>query len=108
MPRYADSGRIDFAEVFCRVQQEMPAKLALGRVFEHASSCGAATERQWLELFDRYLPKRYRAASTFVIDSSGRRSRQIDIAIFDNLYSPLLFPHASGLHIPAESILRGL
>jgi hypothetical protein len=39
-----------------------------------------------------------------VIDSTGRRSRQIDVAIFDNLYSPLLFPHASGLHIPAESV----
>ncbi len=32
------------------------------------------------------------------------RSRQIDIAIFDRLYSPLLFPHPSGLHIPAESV----
>jgi hypothetical protein len=39
-----------------------------------------------------------------VIDSTGRRSRQIDIAIFDNLYTPPLFPHLSGLHLPAESV----
>jgi hypothetical protein len=35
----------------------------------------------------------------------GHRSRQIDVAIFDRLYSPLLFPSDSGgLHIPAESV----
>ena len=39
-----------------------------------------------------------------MIDSTGRRSRQIDIAIFDNLYTPPLFPHSSGIHLPAESV----
>jgi hypothetical protein len=34
----------------------------------------------------------------------GRRSRQIDIAIYHNLYSPLVFPHESGLHIAAQSV----
>lgn len=104
MPRPPDSGQIDLTEIFHRVQQEMLAQLAVGRLFEHASAAGAATEHHWLELFDRYLPKRYRATPAFVIDSLGRRSRQVDIAIFDNLYSPLLFPHASGLHIPAEGV----
>jgi hypothetical protein len=104
MPRHHDSGRIDLSEVFRRVQREMVAQLSVGQLFEHASSHGAATERHWLELFERYLPQRYRAAPAFVIDSAGRRSRQIDLAIFDNLSSPRLFPHASGAHIPAESV----
>jgi hypothetical protein len=104
MPRPPDSGQIDLTEVFHRVQEEMLAQLAVGRLFEHASAAGSATEHHWLELFDRYLPKRYRATPAFVIDSLGGRSRQIDIAIFDNLYSSLLFPHASGFHIPAESV----
>lgn len=104
MPRHPDSGQIDLAEVFRRVQHEMLAQLAVGRLFEHASSAGTATEHHWIDLFERYLPKRYRATSAFVIDSAGRRSRQVDIAIFDNLYSPLLFPHSSGVHIPAESV----
>ena len=104
MPRRPDSGQIDLAEVFRRVQQEMLAQLSVGRLFEHASTAGAATEHHWLQLFDRYLPKRYRAAPAFVIDSTGRRSRQIDIAIFDNLYTPPLFPHSSGIHLPAESV----
>ena len=104
MPRRPDSAQIDLAEIFRRVQQEMLAQLSVGRLFEHASSAGAATELHWLQLFDRYLPKRYRAAPAFVIDSTGRRSRQIDIAIFDNLYTPPLFPHSAGLHLPAESV----
>jgi hypothetical protein len=104
MPRTPDSGRLDLAEVFYSVQEEMLAQLAVGGFFEHPSAAGTATERHWLDLFTRYLPQRYRASPAFVIDSTGRRSRQIDIAIFDNLYSPLLFPHKSGLHVPAESV----
>jgi hypothetical protein len=104
MPRTPDSGQLDLAEVFYSVQEEMLAQLAVGGFFEHPSAAGAATERHWLDLFHRYLPMRYRATPAFVIDSFGHRSRQIDIAIFDNLYSPLLFPHKSGLHIPAESV----
>ena len=104
MPRRPDSAQIDLPEIFRRVQQEMLAQLSVGRLFEHASTAGAATEHHWLQLFHRYLPKRYRAAPAFVIDSTGRRSRQIDIAIFDNLYTPPLFPHASGIHLPAESV----
>jgi len=104
MPRRPDSGQIDLAEIFHRVQQEMLAQLSVGALFEHPSAMGSATEHHWLQLFDRYLPKRYRAAPAFVIDSMGRRSRQIDIAIFDNLYTPPLFPHSSGIHLPAESV----
>ena len=104
MPRRPDSAHIDLAEVFHRVQQQMLADLAVGGLFEHASSAGAATEHHWISLFKRYLPRRYRAAPVFVIDADGHRSRQIDIAIFDNLYSPPLFPHDAGLHVPAESV----
>lgn len=104
MPRKPDSGQLDLAEVFRRVQQQMLADLSVGGLFEHASSAGAATEHHWIQLFRRYLPKRYRTAPAFVIDCDGRRSRQTDIAIFDNLYSPPLFPHEAGLHVPAESV----
>ena len=104
MPRAPDSAQLDLSQIFLRVQHEMLAQLAVGHAFEHASSAGAATEHHWLKMFHRYLPKAYRAAPAFIIDSLGRRSRQIDIAIFDQLYSPLLFPHASGVHVPAESV----
>jgi hypothetical protein len=104
MSRFPDPGRLDLAEIFYSVQEELLAQLAVGSLFDHPTAAGTAAERHWLDLFNRYLPQRYRASSAFVIDSEGRRSRQIDIAIFDNLYSPVLFPHQSGIHIPAESV----
>jgi hypothetical protein len=104
MPRKPDSGRIDLIEIFRRVQTQMLSDLSVGGLFEHASTAGTATEHHWINLFERYLPRRYRAAPAFIIDADGGRSRQIDIAIFDNLYSPPLFPHEAGLHLPAESV----
>ncbi len=104
MPRKPDSGRIDLIEIFRRVQAQMLSDLSVGGLFEHATSAGTATEHHWINLFERYLPRRYRAAPAFIIDADGGRSRQIDIAIFDNLYSPPFFPHEAGLHLPAESV----
>lgn len=90
--------------MFLQAQQEMLSHLAAGELFEHPTAAGAVTEHHWLAFFRSYLPQRYRASSAFIVDADGRRSRQIDIAIYDNLYSPLLFPDAAGLHIPAESV----
>ena len=96
--------KLNLAEAFARVQKGMLAQLSVGSMIDHSAIVGAASEQCWLQLFERYLPKRYRAAPAFVIDSRGNRSRQIDLVIFDNLYSPLLFPHESALHVPAESV----
>ena len=104
MPRHPDSGRIDLKKIFRQVQQEMLSRLAVRDVLEHATTSGAATERQWIELFNAYLPRRYQASSAFVVDADGKRSRQIDIAIYDRFYSPLLFSHEAGQHVPAESV----
>ncbi len=95
---------VQLGDIFPRVQEGMLSQFALGKVFEHSTSKGMATEKEWLGFFQRHLPKRYSAASAFVIGADGRRSRQIDIAIYDNLYSPVLFPHEEGIHIPAESV----
>jgi hypothetical protein len=104
MPRHHDSGKLDLAEVFRRVEAQMRAQLATGAIFEHPSSHGAAAEQQWLAFFDHYLPQRFRAAPAFVVNSAGCRSRQIDIAIYDNLHYSPLFPHPAGVHIPIESV----
>jgi len=69
---------------------------------------GAATEHHWLELFSRDLPRRYRATPAFIIDSSGRRSRQIDVAIFDNLYSPPLLQAQKPRELWKTSKVRAL
>jgi hypothetical protein len=104
MPRPPDSGRVDLREIFRCVQDQIRSQLAACKIFEHATASGAAAERPWCTMLNQYLPRRYRASSAFIIDAAGRRSRQIDIAIYDHFSSPPLFPHRAGLHIPAESV----
>lgn len=104
MPRHADSGQLDLAEVFRRVQEKMKAEFAIGGMFEHSSANGNAAEMQWIELLRQYLPQRYGVAPAFIINAAGRRSRQIDIAIFDCSHSAPLFPHSAGIHVPIESV----
>ena len=100
----AEGGRIDLHQAFLRIQEQMLANLNASRVYDHRATCGAVSERQWIDLFHRYLPERYRATSAFVVDAEGARSRQIDIAIYDRFYSPLLFPDDVQPYIPAESV----
>ena len=104
MAKQKDSGHINLRQLFLRIQDQMLANLAATGVFEHPTACGAATEQHWIDLFNRYLPQRYRATSAFIIDAGGLRSRQIDIAIYDRFYSPLFFHDAGQPHIPAESV----
>ncbi len=99
-----DYSIIDLAGVFHRIQDEMIASLSVDRLFHHSGTHGAALEQDWLKLFHLYLPKRYSAAPAFVINSAGNCSRQIDIAVFDNLASAPLFPHPGGVYVPIESV----
>ena len=104
MPRSQDSARFDLADAFLRVQAQLLADLSVGRLFEHPSAAGAATEHHWTRLLSLYLPHRYKVAPAFIINAAGHRSRQIDIAIYDNFTTAPLFPHISGPHIPIESV----
>jgi len=52
----------------------------------------------------KYLPKRYKVESAFIIDAEGRRSEQIDLVIYDQHYCPFLFRQDSATYIPAESV----
>jgi hypothetical protein len=104
MGRHKSTGRIELSGVFRHMQSAMITQAAAGDLIDQPTSCGAITERQWLDLLARYLPQRYCASSAFIVDSEGCRSRQIDIAVYDRLYSPLIFPQADGLHVAAESV----
>lgn len=104
MSRQREIQRVDLHKMFLHVQEQMLANLDASRVFHHQSACGAATEQHWIDLFNRYLPQRYRATRAFIIDADGRSSHQIDIAICDRFYSPVFFHDEEQPYIPAESV----
>jgi len=74
------------------------------RTIHHPGSKGDASENVWIDLLDRYLPKRYQVAKAHVVDSRGSFSQQIDVVVFDRQYSPFIFTYENQTIIPAESV----
>jgi hypothetical protein len=72
--------------------------------FGHPVTKGDASEGVWLDLLQKYLPKRYQAAKAHVVDSAGAFSEQIDVLVFDRQYSPFIFEFEGQTVIPAESV----
>ncbi|UJW76521.1 DUF6602 domain-containing protein [Rhizobium sp. SL42] len=70
----------------------------------HPTDLGDATEEIWIELFNKYLPRRYHAIKATVVDSKGTFSDQIDVVIHDRQYTPLVFTFKDKHVIPAESV----
>lgn len=104
MARMPDTRRIDISEIFSRVQSEMIAHLSICNLVEHTITQGTSAEQEWIRLFDLYLPARYRSATGFVINADGRRSRQLDLIVFETFSSPQLFPRDAVPHVPVESV----
>jgi hypothetical protein len=77
---------------------------AAREALSHPVSKGDASERIWLDLLQKYLPKRYQAEKAFIVDSKGLFSEQIDVVIFDRQYSPFIFNFGGQLVIPSESV----
>jgi len=74
------------------------------KTFGHPGTKGDVSESIWLELFQKYLPERYRAEKAHVVDSNGKFSDQIDVVVFDRQYSPFIFNYQGEYIIPAESV----
>ena len=96
---------IDLRELFHGLQQQMLISLKLNREFiGHPSSKGDATEQHWIEFLRAYLPDRYKVDKAIVIDSTGNVSEQMDVVIYDAIYTPFIFKQDGFMYIPAESV----
>lgn len=91
--------------VFQQLQKSMLSALSMSKAaIAHPGTLGGATEDKWLNLFQRYLPERYRAERGHVMDSRGGMSEQIDVIIFDRHFTPFLFNDEGVYYVPAESV----
>lgn len=79
------------------------------RHIEHKLTKGRAREYSVFEQFLRpYLPTRYSVGSGIVIDASSRQSRQQDLVVYDELYSPKLLDIESDKILFIESVIAVL
>lgn len=66
---------------------------------------GEAREAALRRTLSRWLPKRYSVSRGEIIDASGSHSNQIDVVIYDEFNSPLIFTEQDSPSVfPAESI----
>lgn len=86
------------------LQGQLAGNLKGSDAFDHSVAKGDDSESHWLEMFNNHLPGRYGASNGFVVDCEGNRSDQIDVIIFDNLYSPKFYTNGNDVIIPAESV----
>lgn len=92
-------------ELYTSTQEVMESRLRVGRVaYDHATTKGTVTENNWIEWMRTYLPKRYCVDRAFVIDSDNHVSDQIDLVIYDQQYSHLVFEMNGEKHVAAESV----
>lgn len=74
------------------LNQDVTTDLARARKsLGHPTDLGDATEAIWIDLLNKYLPRRYHAIKATVCDSNGEFSEQIDVVIHDRQYTPLVF-----------------
>jgi hypothetical protein len=95
----------DLGKAFTAKQEHMLTGLGLMPNFtNHPTSKGDATEEQWIATLREFLPHRYGVGRVFAIDARGGQSQQIDVAIYDQQYSPLFFEQGGLYFVPVESI----
>lgn len=71
----------------------------------HPYTTGALREDIWMQLFETIVPKKFVIEhSIFIIDSYCRISREVDLAIIDNTYTPYIFHHGRMKFVPIEAI----
>ena len=95
---------IELSDLFKGLQKEMKYNLDLYSFISHPGSKGDATEKSWIDFLRTYLPDRYKVDKAIVIDAEGAVSKQIDVVIYDGMYTPFIFNHKGFKYVPAESV----
>ena len=78
---------------------------AIRAVTGHPGTLGDQGERDWVQIFQGFLPERYEVGPIFAVDSTGAQSQQIDVAVVDRQYSPLWFGEKDSVRfVPVEAV----
>lgn len=72
----------------------------------HGGITGGNREEVWKSLFERIIPKKFQIArGVFIIDSKGKCSKEVDLAIYDEQYTPYIFNYGVLKFIPIEAVV---
>lgn len=66
---------------------------------------GSYRETVWKSLFEMIIPKKYCIEQgIFIIDSYENISREVDLVVFDEMYTPYIFNYGKIKFIPVEAV----
>lgn len=72
----------------------------------HGGTIGHHREKVWGEMFETIVPRKFVIEqSVFIIDSCGNVSNEVDLAIFDETYTPYIFRYGQLKFIPIEAVV---
>lgn len=87
-----------------RIEEDLVTQLNLNHE-NHQLTAGTNREQVWEDLFRRIVPKKFNVErSVFIIDSYGKCSKEVDIAIYDESYTPYIFNYGVIKFIPVEAV----
>ncbi|UHA72127.1 DUF6602 domain-containing protein [Paenibacillus sp. 481] len=73
---------------------------------DHDGLTGNYREEMWLKFFRSIIPQKYAMAQGVkIIDSDGKVSNEVDIAVFDEQYTPYVFQYNTLKFIPIEAVV---
>lgn len=72
---------------------------------QHPYTTGSYREQVWKDIFQMIIPKKYCIEQgVFIMDSYGNISKEVDLAVFDEMYTPYIFHYGKIMFIPIEAV----
>ncbi len=104
MPSTQQDHRNLYREALSTAQRVISAEIAQARaVIQHSTETGGLVERVIRSHLLRLLPEKVGVSNGFVMDSSGGRSKQMDIILYDRLNTPRIFASDGAQVFPVEA-----
>lgn len=92
------------AENYESLESSLVKQLSLETPNHHLTT-GTNREDIWLTLFERIIPRKFCIEQgVFIIDSYGNISAEVDLAVFDEQYTPYIFNYGKIKFIPIEAV----
>lgn len=102
-----DSGEVVIQNIidnYKQLEQSIVSQLKLCNDL-HPGTTGSSREDVWLQLFEMIVPKKFVIEhSIFIIDSCRHVSKEVDLAIIDNNYTPYIFQFGRLKYVPIEAV----
>jgi hypothetical protein len=92
------------AKNYCNLENSMVSQLLLATP-NHNLTTGTYREMVWKSLFEQIIPRKFCIdQGVFIMDSEGSISNEVDLAIFDEQYTPYIFNYGNIKFIPIEAV----